>query len=81
MWAEHYGRSWGPKELEGNPQLSLGTRMEDRTSLAQHMRKTVFPFETRESRHNSRNAAWFPRLRKMRPLPPTASQEKSHVPS
>ena len=47
----------------------------------QHMRKTVFPVETRESRHNSRNATWFPRHRKMRPLPPTASQEKSHVPS
>ena len=40
-----------------------------------------FPVETRESRHNSRNATWFPRHPKMRPLPPTASQEKSHVPS
>ena len=66
---------------DGNPQLSLETRMEDRTSLGQHMRKTVFPVETRESCHNSRNATWFPRHRKMRPLPPTASQEKSHVPS
>ena len=39
------------------------------------------PVETRESRHNSRNATWFPHHPKMRPLPPTASQEKSHVPS
>ena len=40
------------------------------------MRKTVFPVETRESRHNSRNATWFPRHRNMRPLPPTASQDQ-----
>ena len=39
-----------------------------------------FPVVTRESRRNSRKTTWVPRHRKMRPLPTTASQEKSHVP-
>ena len=36
---------------------------------------------TGQSPHNSRKTTWFPHNRKMRPLPATASQEKSHVPS
>ena len=44
-------------------------------------RKPEILVETRESCHNSRKTTWFRRLRKMRPLPGTASQGKSHVPS
>src|SRR5574337_1309258 len=53
--------------------------MEDWTSLGQHKRHPEFPVETRESRRNSRKTTWFPRHRKMKPFPATASQEKSHV--
>src|SRR5574342_348560 len=53
--------------------------MEDWTSLGQHKRHPEFPVVTRESRRNSRNTTWFPRHRKMKPFPATASQEKSHV--
>ena len=45
----------------------------------QHKRKPEIPVVTRESHRNSRKTTWFPRHRKMRPLPATASQEKSHV--
>src|SRR5574340_1217795 len=61
------------------PQLSFATRMEDCTSLGQHKRYPEFPVVTRESRRNSRKTTWFPRHRKMKPFPATASQEKSHV--
>src|SRR5574337_405501 len=37
------------------------------------------PRLTRESRRNSRKITWFPRHRKMKPFPATASQEKSHI--
>src|SRR5574341_621900 len=67
------------QSLESNPQLSFATRMEDWTSLGQHMRHPEFPAVTRESRRNSRKPTWFPRHRKMKPFPATASQEKSHV--
>ena len=50
-------------------------------SLAQHKKKPEIPVVTRESRHNLRKTTCFQRLRKMRPLPATASQVKSHVPS
>src|SRR5574337_221193 len=53
--------------------------MEDWTSLGQHKRHTECPVVTRESRRNSRKTTWFPRHRKMKPFPDTASQEKSHV--
>src|SRR5574340_1068420 len=53
--------------------------MEDWTSLGQHKRHPEFPVVTRESRRNSRKTTWFPRHRKMKPFPATASQEKSHV--
>ena len=52
--------------------------MEDCTSLGQHKRHPEFPVGTRESRRNSRKTTWFPRHRKMKPFPATASQEKSH---
>ena len=42
-------------------------------------RHPEFPVVTRESRRNSRKTTWFPRHRKMKPFPATASQEKSHV--
>src|SRR5574341_1327937 len=67
------------QSLESNPQLSFATRMEDWTSLGQHKRHPEFPVVTRESRRNSRKTTWFPRHRKMKPFPATASQEKSHV--
>src|SRR5574340_178672 len=53
--------------------------MEDWTSLGQHKRHPEFPVVTRESRRNSRKTTWFPRHRKMKPFPASASQEKSHV--
>src|SRR5574337_665202 len=53
--------------------------MEDWTSLDQHKRHPEFPVVTRESRRNSRKTTWFPRHRKMKPFPATASQDKSHV--
>src|SRR5574341_2589687 len=53
--------------------------MEDWTSLGQHKRHPEFPVVTRESRRNSRKTTWFPRHRKMKPFPATASQEKPHV--
>src|SRR5574337_880407 len=53
--------------------------MEDWTSLGQHKRHPEFPIVTRESRRNSRKPPWFPRHRKMKPFPATASHEKSHV--
>ena len=37
-------------------------------------RKPEFPVVIRKSRCNSRKTTWFPRHRKMRPLPATASQ-------
>ena len=43
--------------------------------------KAEIPVVTRECRRNSRNTTWLTRHHKMRPLPATASQEKSHVPS
>src|SRR5574340_1326753 len=52
--------------------------MEDWTSLGLHKRHPEFPVVTRESRCNSRKSTWFPRHRKMKPFPATASQEKSH---
>ena len=55
--------------------------MEDWTSLGQHKRKPEFPIVTRESRRNSRKTTWLPCHRKMRPLPATASKEKSQVSS
>ena len=65
------------QSLEGNPQLSFVTRMEDWTCLGQHKRQPEFPVVTRESRPNSRKTTWLPRHRKMKPFPATASQEKS----
>src|SRR5574342_625693 len=67
------------QSLESNPQLSFATRMEDWTSLGQHKRYPEFPVLTRQSRRNSRKTTWFPRHRKMKPFPATASQDKSHV--
>src|SRR5574337_1378184 len=67
------------QSLESNPQLFFATRMEGWTSLGQHKRHPEFPVVTRESRRNSRKPTWFPRHRKMKPFPATASQEKSHV--
>ena len=61
------------QSLESNPQLSFATRMEDWTSLGQHKRHPEFPVVTRESRRNSRKTTWFPRHRKMKPFPATAS--------
>src|SRR5574337_123893 len=46
--------------------------------LGQHKRHPEFPVVTRESRRNSRKTTCFPRHRKMKPFPATASQ-KSHV--
>src|SRR5574337_316741 len=44
---------------------------------------SIGPAVTREQspafRRNSRKTTWFPRHRKMKPFPATASQEKSHV--
>ena len=54
-------------------------QVEDWTCLGQHKRHPEFPDVTRESRPNSRKTTWFPRHRKMKPFPATASQEKSHV--
>ena len=65
--------------LESNPQLSLTTRMEDWTSLGQHKRKPEFPVVKQESCGTSRKTTWFPVHHRMRPLPATVSQEKSHV--
>ena len=48
---------------------------------SQHKRKPEFPIITQESRRNSRKTTWLPRHRKMRPLPATASKEKSQVSS
>ena len=42
-------------------------------SLCFHLETKV----TRESHRNSRKSTWFPRHRKMKPFPATASQEKS----
>ena len=67
------------QSLESNPQLSFATRMEDWTSLGQHMRHPEFPVVTRESRRNSGKTTWFPRHGKMKPFSVTASQEKSYV--
>src|SRR5574337_929786 len=72
-------RSVGRQSLKSNPQLSFATRMEHWTFLGQHKRHPEFPVVTRESRRNSRKTTWFPRHRKMKPFPATASQEKSHV--
>ena len=63
------GGGCGEPGLERNPQLSLATRMDDWTSLAQHKRKPEILVVTRESRRNSRKTTWLPRHRKMRPLP------------
>ena len=43
--------------------------------------RTRLSIVTRESRRNSRKTTWLPRHRKMRPLPATASKEKSQVSS
>src|SRR5574340_1603035 len=67
------------QSLEGNPQLSFATRMEDWSCLGQHKTPPEFPVVTRESRPNSRKTTWLPRHRKMKPFPATAPQEKSHV--
>ena len=67
------------QSLESNPQLSFATRREDWTCLGQHKRHPEFPVVPRESRRNSRKTTWLPRLRKMKPFPSTAPQEKSHV--
>src|SRR5574342_51356 len=67
------------QSLESNAQLSFATRMEDWTCLGQHKRQPEFPVVTRESRRNSRKTTWLPRHRKMKPVPATAPQEKSHV--
>ena len=67
------------QSLESNPQLSFATRTDDCTSLGQHKRHPEFPVVSRESRRNSRTTTWFPRHRKMKPFPATASQEKSRV--
>src|SRR5574339_666336 len=72
-------RSLALQSLEGNPQLSFATRMEDWTCLGQHKRQPEFPVVTRESRRNSRKTTWLARHRKMKPFPATAPQEKSHV--
>ena len=53
--------------------------MEDLTSMGQHKSHPEFHVVTRESGRNSRKSTWFPRHRKMKPFPATASQEKSHV--
>ena len=50
-----------------------------RSQGGQHKRHPEFAAVTRESRRNSRKTTWFPRHRKMKPFPATASQEKSHV--
>ena len=49
---------------------------EDWASQGQPKRKPEIPVITRESNRNSRKTTWFPRLRKMSPLPATASQGK-----
>ena len=67
------------QSLESNAQLSFATRVEDWTCLGQHKRHPEFPVVTRESRRNSRKTTWLARHRKMKPFPPTAPQEKSHV--
>src|SRR5574341_2592611 len=65
--------------FESNAQLSFATRVEDWTCLGQHKRHPEFPVVTPVSRRNSRKTTWFPRHLKMKPVPATASQEKSHV--
>src|SRR5574341_1762359 len=72
-------RSIALQSFESNPELSVATRMEDRTSLGQHKRHPEFPVVTRESRRNSRKTTCFPSHRKMNPCAATASHEKSHV--
>ena len=47
--------------------------------LGQHKRQREFPIVIRESCYTSRKTTWFPRHRKMKPFPATASQDKSHV--
>ena len=79
FWTQAYMRSIALQSLESNPQLSFATRMEDWTSLGQRKTHPEFPVVTRESRRNSRKTTWFPRHRKMKPFPATASQEKSQV--
>ena len=64
---------------EQSPVLTRNSN-ENWTSLGQLKRKPEFPVVTRQSRRNSRKNTWFQRLRKMRPLPTTASQGKSIVP-
>ena len=54
-------------------------RRVDSLELGQHKRHPEFPVVTRESRRNSGKTTWFPRHRKMKPFPATASQEKSYV--
>ena len=56
-------------------------RGEDWASQGQPKGKAEIPVVTSESRRNSRKTTWFPPLGKMRPLPATASQGKSHVPT
>src|SRR5574341_834636 len=70
-------RSIALQSLESNPQLSVATGMEDRTSLGQHKRHPEFPVVTRESRRNSGKTTWFPRHRKMKPFPATESLERN----
>ena len=41
-------------------------------------RKPEFPVVSQQSHRNSKKTMWFPLHHKMRPLPATASQEKSH---
>ena len=60
-------------------QSSIRVAKESWTSLGQHKRHPEFPVLTRESRRNSRKTRCFPRHRKVKPFPATASQEKCHV--
>ena len=50
--------------------------MEDGASQGQPKRKPEIPVVTRESRRNSRKTTWSQRLRKMGPLPATASHPR-----
>ena len=52
-----------------------------RLDFKANKRKPKFPVITRESRRNSSKTTWFSRHRKMRPLPATAFQKMSQVPS
>ena len=69
-----------PSVTRAHIQLSLESRMEDKTFVGQHKRKHEFPVVTQISHRNSRKTKWFRSHSKMRPLPAGAPQEKSNFP-